>query len=169
MFGAKSRSSEGLDGHRGEDDVWWAVMHILEEWAKKSQRNRKRTDDTPGPTTLKPTTPGPPGQPGPSGQLGHSGQTESWTPDSAIRSAAVDLTPAANPTPAADPTPGVPAPIIGGAPVRHPPVRPLPVHPPPMAPTLARLFRGGLKGLDDHNPPAKWVAQSWPIWHNGAM
>ena len=31
--GANGRSSEGLDGKRGEDAVWWALMDILEEWA----------------------------------------------------------------------------------------------------------------------------------------
>jgi hypothetical protein len=29
-----------------------------------------------------------------------------------------------------------------------------------MADTLGVLFGGGLQGLDDYNPPAKWVAQS---------
>ena len=97
--GAKERSSKGLDGQRREDAVWWALMHILEEWAKKSQRKRKRTDDTPGPTPKKPTTSGPPGQPGP------SGQQDPLTPDSSILTPAVDPTPAADPTPTADPTP----------------------------------------------------------------
>jgi len=151
--GAKRRSSEGLDGQRGEDTVWWALMHILEEWAKKSHRKRKRTDDTPGPTPMKPTTSGPPGQPGP------SAQPEAFTPDSAIR------TPAADPTPAAYLSPRVRPPINASPPVRPAPVHPLPVRPPPMADTLGELFGGRLQSLDDHNPLAKWVAQSWPIWH----
>jgi len=48
-------------------------------------------------------------------------------------------------------------------------VCPLPVHCPPMPNTLGGLFCGGLQGLDDHNPLAKWVAQSWPIWHHHAI
>ena len=159
-------------------------MHILEEWAKKSQRKRKRTDDTPGPTPKKPTTSGPPGQPGP------SGQPEPLTPDSSIRTPAVIPTPAADPTPTADPTPapdttpGVRPPIVASPPVCPPqvcpppvcpppvcppPVRHLQVRPPPMADTLGGLFGGGLQGLDDHNPPAKWVAQSGLIWHHRAI
>jgi len=38
-----------------------------------------------------------------------------------------------------------------------------------VADTLGGLFGGGLQGLDDHNPPAKWVAQSWLIWHHRAI
>jgi len=178
--GARRTSREGLDGQRGEDAVWRALMHISEEWAKQSQRKTKRTDDTPGPTAKKPTTSGPPGQPGPSGQL------EPLTPDSSIRTAGVDPTPAADHMPAADPTPladpsaaayptpGVRPPIIASPPVspppvRPPPVRPLAVCPPPVADTLGRLFGGGLQGLDDDNPPAKWVAQSSLIWHHLAI
>jgi len=104
--GAKRRSSEGLDGQCREDAVWWALMHILEEWAKKSQRKRKRTDDTPRPTPKKPTSSGPSGKPGPSGQL------EPLTPDCFICTPAVDPTPAADPTRVADPTPGVRPPVI---------------------------------------------------------
>jgi len=176
-----------LDGQRGEDAVWWALIHILEEWAKKSQCKRKSTDYTPRLTPKKPTTSGPPGQlepsgqPGPSGKVGLSGQREPFTPDYSIRTAVLnpttlaDPTPAANPThevdpiPTADLTPAVHPPIITRAavrcrPVRTPPVCPLPVRPPPMGDTLGGLFAGGLQGLDDHNPPAKWVAQSQPIW-----
>jgi hypothetical protein len=85
----------------------------------------------------------------------------------------------ADPTPAADPTPGVRPPVIASPPVRplqalplpvRPlPARPLPVHPAPVADTLGGLFGGGLQGLDDYNPPAQWVAQSWPIWHHRAI
>jgi len=150
-------------------------MHILEEWAKKSQRKRKRTDDTPGPTPKKPTTSGPPGQLGPSVQPGSSRQPEHLTPDSSNRTAALDPTPTADPTPVADPTamadptPGVRPPVIASPPVRPLLVRPLLVRPPPVADTLGGLFGGGLQGLDDHNPQAKWVAQSWPIWHHCAI
>jgi len=72
-LGAKRRSNKGFDGQRGENAVWWALMHILEEWAKKSQWKRKRTDDTTGPTLKEPTTYGPPEHLGPSGQLRPSG------------------------------------------------------------------------------------------------
>jgi len=161
-------------------------MHILEEWAKKSQWKTKRTDDTPGPTAKKPTTSGPPGQPGLTGQPGPSGRPEPLTPDSSVRTPAVDHTPAADPaptadptpaadsTPAADPTPEVRPPIIASPPVRPPSVpppsvRPLVVRPPPVADTLGGLFGGGLQGLDDYNPPAKWVAQSWQIGHHRAI
>jgi hypothetical protein len=194
--GAKRRSSEGLDGQRVEDVVWWALMHILEKWAKKSQRKRKRTDEAPGPTPKKPTTSGPSGHPGP------SGQPEPLTRDSSIRTPAVNSTPAADPTPApnstpaayptpkadptpaADPTPWVRPPVIasppldplpvgplpvGPLPVGPLPVGPLPVGPPPVADTLGGLYGGGLQGFDDHNPPAKWVAQSWLIWHHRAI
>ena len=145
--GAKRRSSEGLDGQRGEDAVWWDLMHIVEEWDEKSQRKRERTDDTPGPTRKKTTTCGP------SGQLGPSGQQEHLTPDSSIRTPAVDPTPAAHPTPVANPTPkaeptsGVRPPVnpsspVCPVPVCHVPVCPLPVCPPPVADTLGGLFGG---------------------------
>ena len=135
---------------------------------QKSQRKRKRTDDTPGPTPKKPMTSGPSRQPG------LSGQPEPLTPDSSIRTPAVNLTPAADYTPAADPTPGVRPPVIASPPVCPLPVCPLPVCPLPVCPrpvadTLGGLFGGGLQGLDDHNPPAKWVAQGWPIWHHRAI
>ena len=172
--GAKRRSSAGFDGQCGEDAVWWALMHIVEEWAEKNQRKRNRTDDNPGPTTKKPTTSGPPGQPTP------SGQPDPLTPDFSIRTPEVNSTPPANPTAAANPTPVVHPPIVASPPVRPPPVRPppvwpppvwpppvwpppvrpLPVRPPPVPDTLGELFVGGLQGLDDYNPPAKWVAQS---------
>jgi hypothetical protein len=38
-----------------------------------------------------------------------------------------------------------------------------------MADTLGGLFGGRLQDLDDQNPLAKWVAQSWPIWHHYAI
>jgi hypothetical protein len=143
-------------------------MHILEEWAKKSQQKRKRTDDTPGPTPKKPTTSGPSGHPA------LSGQPEHLTPDSSIRTPAVDPTPAADPTPVADRTAGVYPLVIASPPVCPLAVCPLPVCPllvcpPPVADTLGGLFGGWLQSLHDHNPPAKWVAQSWPIWHLSAI
>jgi hypothetical protein len=155
--GAKRTSCKGLDGQRGEDAVWWALMHILEEWAKKSQQRKKRTDDTPGPTPKIPMTSGPPGQPGPSGQPGPtgqpepSGQPEHLTPDSSIRTPTVDPTPAADPNPAADPTsvadptPGDRTPVIASPPLCSNPVCPRPVSsllvcPPPVADTLGGLF-----------------------------
>jgi hypothetical protein len=156
--GAKRTSSKGLDGQRGQDAVWWALMHILEEWAKKCQQRKKRTDDTPGPTPKIPMTSGPPGQPGPSGQPGPtepSGQPEHLTPDSTIRTPTVDPTPAADPSPAAvptsvaDPTPGVRPPVIASH-LRCPilvcprPDSSLPVCPPPVADTLGGMFGGGL-------------------------
>ena len=149
-------------------------MHILEEWAKKSQRKRKRTDDTPGPTAKYPMTSGPPGKPGPSGQLGPSGQPEPSTLDSSMGTPVVDPTPAANPTPAADPAPGVHPPVIASPAVCPLPICPLPVCPPavcppPVADTLGGSFGRGLQGLDDPNTLAKWVAQCWPIWHHCAI
>jgi len=134
---------EGLDGQRGEDAVWGALMHILEEWAEKSQRKRKRTNDTPGPTPEKPTTSGPSGQRGPSGQLEH------LTPDSSICTPAVDPTAMADPTPVADPTPGVRPPVISSPPVRPLAVHPHRIRPPPLADTLGGLFSSGLQGLDE--------------------
>ena len=138
--GAKPRSSEGVNGQRREDAIWWALMHILEEWAKKSQRERKRTNDTPGPTPKKPMTSGP------SGQLGPSGQPESLTPDSSFHTHTVDATctvdptPAVDPTPGANPTPGVRPPIVASPPVYPIPVCPLPVCPLPDCPLLVSLL-----------------------------
>lgn len=44
--GAKRKSSEELNSQHGEETVRWALMHILEELAKKRQLNRKMTDNT---------------------------------------------------------------------------------------------------------------------------
>jgi len=143
--GAKRRSSECLDGQHGEDAAWWALMHILEEWAKKGQRKRKRTDDTPGPTPKNPTTSGP------SGQTGLSGQLEPLTPDSSIRTPAVDPTPAAHPTPAADPTPGVSPPVIASPPVC--PLPGLPCHGLPLS---------GLPSSRGRHPG--WIVWWWVAW-----
>ena len=126
--GAKQRTCEGLDGLCGENAVWWAQMHIWEEWANIRQQKEKRTCDTPGPTPRQRRTSGPPGQPG------LSGQPEPLTPYSCI------LTPRVDPTSMADPTPGICPPIIGS-----PPVCPLPVCPPPVADTLGGLFCGGCR------------------------
>jgi len=38
--GANRRSSEDLDGQHGDDDGWWALMYIWEEWAKMSLQKR---------------------------------------------------------------------------------------------------------------------------------
>jgi len=147
---------------------------------QKRWRKRKRIDDTPGPTQENLMISGPPWQQGP------SGQTEPSIPDSSIGTPAVAPTPTAdpapkanpspavNPTPMADPTPLVHPPIISSPPVRPPPfhpppVHPLLVHPPPVVKSWGGLFGGGLQGLDDHNPLAKWAAQSWLIWHKGAI
>ena len=154
--GGKRRTSEGSDGQRGEDAAWWALMHILEEWANKSHRKRKKTDDNPRPTPMKQTTSGPPGQ------LGPSGQPEPLTPDSSIRTPAgdptptADPTPIANPTPAADPTPSAdstlrvrppinPSPPVRPPPVRPPPVCPLPVRSPPVQDTLGGWLVAGCR------------------------
>jgi hypothetical protein len=140
-------------------------MNVLDEWAKQGQRKRTRTNDSPGATPMQPMTPGA------SGQLGPFGQPEPWTPNSSIRTPVVDSTPAAYSTPVPDITPGVRPPIIASRLVCPLLVCPLPVCPllvcsHPMADTLGVLFGGGLQGLDDYNPPAKWVAQSCPIWHH---
>jgi len=222
--GGKCRSSGGLDCQRGEDAVWWALVHIMEEWAKGSRRTTERTDDTIGPTPTKPATSGPPRQPGPPGEPGHSGQPEHLAPDSCICTPAVIPTHAANATPgfhprniasppvgplavgplavgplvvgplavgplavgplavgprAVDP-PGVgplvvfplpvgplpvgPLPVgplgVGPLPVARLPVGPLPVDLLHVADTLGGVFGSGFQRLDEHNPLAKWVAQS---------
>jgi hypothetical protein len=38
-----------------------------------------------------------------------------------------------------------------------------------MADALGGLLGGGLHVMDDHNPAANWVAQSWLIWHHRAI
>jgi len=69
-----------------------------------------------------------------------------------------------------------PIPLLGFAllwlqvhPVHHLLVHPLPVCPPPVAHTLGGLSGGGLHGMDDYNPPGKWVALSWPISNHHAV
>jgi len=170
MCGATRWSSEDFDGQGWEDAVWWAPMHIMEEWANTRQQRRMRTDDTPGLTHKEPMSSGPSGWQGPSGQL------EPWTLDSSIRTPVVVPTLVADPTPTANPPAVVnPTPVAVLTPRVHPPimvsvaVRPPPVHPPPICPlsvcpppvahTLGGLFGGELQGLDYQNPPAKWVAQ----------
>jgi len=65
--GGNRRSRKCLDGQCGEAAVWWALMHILEEWAEKSQQERNRANDTPRLTHKKGMSSGPPAQPGPAG------------------------------------------------------------------------------------------------------
>jgi len=86
----------------------------------------------------------------------------------------VDPTSMVNATPTAATTPGVWAHTIASHAVHPPPLRPLVDFPPPVCPlpvaqTLGRLFGGEFQGLDDHNPPAECVAQSWQIRHHEAI
>lgn len=88
----------------------------------------------------------------------------------------VDPAPVADPILVADLTHSVPSPVIAHPQVHPISVYPLPFHPllvspllvrpPSVADTLRGMLGGRLLGLDDHTPPAKWVAQSWPIWHH---
>jgi len=144
--GSKPRSCDALDVQREENAAWWALMHISEEWAKKSQRKRNRADDTPGPTPKNPTT---------SGQPGPSGHSDPLTRDTSIHTPMLDPSPAANPTHGVSP-PTIASPPVGPLPVGPVPVGPLPVGPVPVGPLsvvdpLGGLFGGRLQGFDVDN------------------